>query len=389
MFKNLKEFPKPMGNYVVGITDIDFLDEKRKGVFSFAKAELRNIPTRIFYPADSNEGKVNELYIFDEAAKAINKSSLRLISLKSLNIKTHCFYDVKLSSKKKSYPVIFFNHGYLSYSGEGTVLCSDLASKGYVVVSVGHPYESSVVKYKDASILEASNELATEFKNTMNKQMSKKFKAILNTVYDDKEIFTILEDFYQNFKETSVWNNVKIWAEDTRFVADQLYKLNDGSIHSSFKNKLNLELGFGITGHSYGGCTAAQVCLDDARFKCGVNMDAPSYGDYWNKDIRKPFMIIGSNIIENSARTIYLSNSKDSYFFVIDDTKHMDYCDYLYFAHQLKILGAVGNRDMYLLRDIISNYHIDFFDKYILCDETVDLQRYKYDGVKSRMKNIL
>lgn len=386
MFGNLKEFPKPIGSYVVGITKIDFLDEKRKGVFDFAKDELRKIPTRIYYPADSNEGKVNEPYLYDEEAREIKKSALGLISLKSLNIKTHCFPNVAISSKKESYPVIFFNHGYLSCSSNGTVLCSDLASSGYVVVSVGHPYESSVVKYTNGKVLAASDELSSKFKKMMNKDSNKKFKAFVSSVYNDEEIATSAEDFFKDVKGTPVWNNMKIWSEDTRFVADQLYKLNDGTIPSIFKNKLNLQLGFGITGHSYGGCTAAQVCLDDSRFKCGVNMDAPTYGDYWNKDLKKPFMTIGSHIINNLARVLYLNNSEDSYFIVIDNTQHNDFCDYLYFAQHMKFLGMVGKNNMYHVKDIISTYHLDLFNKYILGDDKVDLKNHEFSGVKIRVK---
>ncbi|MBK1810797.1 hypothetical protein JHL18_09125 [Clostridium sp. YIM B02505] len=386
MFGNLKEFPKPFGSFVVGVTQMDFLDEGRKGVFDFAKDELRKIPARIYYPADSNENKEHESYVTKEEAIAAKKGSLGLISIDSLNIKTHCFTDVKISSKQKNYPVIFFNHGYFSYSSQNTVLCSDLASCGYIVVSLGHPYESSAVRYKDGKVIEANKELFNEFKKTMSKDNKEKFKNLLKNVYSDAEVVSASEAFYENFKGTTVWNNIKIWADDTRFVADELYKLNDGKIPSMFEGRLNLELGFGITGHSYGGCTAAQVCLEDERFKCGINLDAPTYGEYRDKDIKKPFMVLGSYLIENCSRTIYLNNSEDSYAFIINKTEHMDFTDYVFFAHQTRFLGLLGKSNMYLVRDVISNYHIDFFDKYLCCDDKVDLKKHKFTEVKSRIK---
>jgi predicted dienelactone hydrolase len=45
------------------------------------------------------------------------------------------------------FPVAVFNHGYLSYAAQHTALFEHLAANGYVVLSVGHPWESGGIVY--------------------------------------------------------------------------------------------------------------------------------------------------------------------------------------------------------------------------------------------------
>jgi dienelactone hydrolase len=386
MFSNIKEFPKPIGSYLVGITEMQFTDESRIGLFDFDPDEARIIPTTIFYPADSDCGKPTSPYAFPAAIEALRKSALNLISPNIAQIKTHCFRDVEMSNRQKDFPVIFFNPGYFGYAMQNTVLCSDLASIGYIVIAVDHPYEAGAVRYQDGTIIRSSQYLLDQFKLTMNPEARKKFKEIMEKAYTDEELIPIVTDFFEGFKTSTVWNNVKIWADDTRFVADQLEKINSGTIPSTFKGKLNLGKGYGITGHSYGGCTALQVCLDDQRFVCGVNIDAPTYGDYWNQDIQKPILTIGSKITDFVSKTPFIYNSMDAYMVKIDQTEHMDFTDYNYFARQLKYLKLLGKRDRDLIRDVLTEYHKAFFAKYLLADDKTSLSELKYDGVHIQSK---
>ncbi|WP_183276163.1 hypothetical protein [Clostridium fungisolvens] len=67
-------------------------------------------------------------------------------------------------------------------------------------------------------------------------------------------------------------------------------------------------------------------------------------------------------------------------------SKHMDFCDYLFFARQMKKFGIVGDNDMYHVRDILTECHIGFLDKYILGDDSKALHKHKFDCVKKHRK---
>ncbi len=385
MFHNVKQLPIPKGPFTVGTLNFDFLDESRPSIFEFDTSTKRLIPTLFFYPGEPVVGIKTNPYACDEAIKYLRESVLNLVSNSVKDMKTSTYHNIPLTNQISKFPILFFNMGYFGYLEQNTALCSELASHGYIVISVGHPYESGALKYTDGQINHAHPSLANEFKITMNKDARKHFSDLLKETIDDASIQSKITPFFDQFKSGHVWNDVKVWSDDTRFVSNKLIDLHDGTIPSPFKNRLDLSLGFGITGHSYGGCTAMQTLLDDERFKCGINMDAPTYGNYWDKDINKPLCILGSYVVETLSRTPYLNNSKESYLVKIDDTQHMDYTDHIFFAQQLKYLKLIGKRDMNLVHTILCDYHKAFFDHHLLGKETKMLD-ISFKGVSIRHK---
>ena len=386
LFKNSKELPKPVVKYIVGITQLDFTDQSRKKVLTFEEDNAyRKIPVTIFYPAESNGGKDSAPYSSPELLEVLSKMTFGLVSKNVAKVKTNCYKDVPIASSKDKYPVIIFNHGYSGYTMQSTILCSDLASSGYIVVSVGHPYEASSVKYLDGKVIKMDKAIQKNLTSiTSLKYLQKIFAASTKEYYSDSKAMEIAEYILKNNDDLT--NNVKIWVDDCIFVADQLETLNEGKIESIFNNKLKLNLGIGITGHSYGGATAAQTCLNDRRFVAGINIDGATCGDFLYKDINTPFMLLGTHLIKNISRTTYIYNTKDTYIVTLDDTQHIGYSDALFIARQVNLLNQIGKREKHEFGEIITNYHLIFFEKYLVGNQEIELKALKYDGVEFRQK---
>ena len=387
MFGNLKELPKPIGEYIVGITHMDLIDQSRRQVFPFEEEDAqRKVPLTIFYPADSSEGKKPAPYAFPEALEKLSKLTYGFWSKRMANLKTHIYEDIPVSQKKDQFPIIFFNQGFISYQMQSTVLCSDLASLGYIVISVGHPYESSAVKFTDGSIIEVHNDIIEIQKNAFDKEYIKQFTKLLRekNTYSDAKAMEAAEFL---FNDIHFNDSVKRWADDTIFVADQLEGINSGKVESIFINKLQLDRGFGITGHSLGGAISAQVCYVDERFFCGINIDGGTWGDYLYKDIKTPFLVIGQNFIRNVLRTTFIYNSQDSYLIAVDKTGHWGFCDVLFASRQAILMGnKVGLREKYEFREIITKFHSAFFAKYLLGVGGVKLNELIYPGIEYQEK---
>ena len=389
LFDNLKELPKPVGKYVVGITQLDFTDKSRTKVLTFEEDNaFRKIPVTIFYPAQSNIGLSSAPYSSPELLEVVSKMMLGLFSKKVAEVKTNCYENATIATTENSYPVIIFNHGYGSYTMQSTVLCSDLASSGYIVCSIGHPYESSGVKYTDGSVIKMPKAIQENVKSGSllegYRQLRKVLKASTKEYYSDSKAMETAEDFLENYQNLN--DNLQIWVDDSIFVADRLFALNEGKIKSIFKNKLKLSLGIGITGHSYGGATAAQTCLNDHRFVAGINIDGASCGNFMYEDINTPFLLIGTHVIKNIARTTYIYNTQDTYMAILDDTQHLGYSDGLFILRQANLINRIGKREKYEFREIVTNYHLKFFEKYLLGDREIELKDIKYDGVEFRQK---
>lgn len=107
----------------------------------------------MYYPSDSSEEKTTSTYMFPEVCEMLDEQPL-LTALKnaySIDIKTQCYDGLALSGKEKRYPVLFYVCGGGGSSEWGTVICTDLASVGYVVVSIGHQ-NSTMYKRKDGRL---------------------------------------------------------------------------------------------------------------------------------------------------------------------------------------------------------------------------------------------
>ena len=389
LFNNLKELPKPVGKYLVGITHLDFTDKSRTKVFHFEEDNaFRKIPVTIFYPAESNIGLSSAPYSSPELLEVASKMTFGLFSKKVAEIKTNCYENATIAADENSYPVIIFNHGYGSYAMQSTVLCSDLASSGYIVCSIGHPYESSGVKYLDGSVIKMPKIIQENVKSGSLLEEYRLFRKVLKAstkeYYCDSKAMETATDFLKNY--TNLNNNLKIWVDDSIFVVDRLFALNEGETKSIFKNKLKLNLGIGITGHSYGGATAAQTCLNDERFVAGINIDGATCGDFMYEYINTPFLLIGTHVIKNIARTTYIYNTKDTYMAILDNTKHLGYSDGLFISRQANLINRIGKREKYEFREIVTNYHLKFFEKYLLGNREIELKDLKYHGVKFRQK---
>jgi predicted dienelactone hydrolase len=389
LFRNLKELPKPLGKYIVGIMQLDFTDRSRTKVFPFEKDNAhRKIPVTIFYPAESNGGKDSAPYSSPELLEVLSKMTFGLVSKNVAKVKTNCYENVPIAVNEDKYPVIIFNHGYGSYTMQSTVLCSDLASSGYVVVSVGHPYESSGIKYLDGSVIKMPKIIQKNVQNSSlletYKHLRKVLKASTKEYYSDSQAMQLSEQFLENYQELN--KNVKIWVDDSIFIAEQLEALNKGETKSIFRNKLKLDLGIGITGHSYGGATAAQACLTDRRFVAGINIDGASCGEFSYKDIKKPFMLLGTHLIKNISRTTYIYNTEDTYMVILDNTQHLGYSDGLFIFRQGNIINQIGGREKYEFREIVTNCHLKFFEKYLLGNQEVELKDLRYNGFEFRQR---
>lgn len=166
-------------------------------------------------------------------------------------------------------------------------------------------------------------------------------------------------------------------SEDVRHVADRLYEMNSGDMDSIFEGRLQLEIGMGVFGHSFGGTTAAIVSRDDERFVGAVNLDGNMVGAL-DSDLKKPFMQLGTVLAYNTNAFLLESNSQDTYFGIVDGVVHSDFSDSLFTA---TAQAARGTRDALEQRDIITSYTKAFFDQYLLNKDT-DLESLSFDGVE-------
>ncbi|MGW2544203.1 alpha/beta hydrolase family protein [Kitasatospora sp. NPDC001574] len=241
--------PRPVGPYAVGTTSLRLTDAGRQDPWQPDRA--RELMISLWYPAtrpvSGNEQPAR--YMVPRAAEHFGGTGGAAVFNYGTEpgrtdwsgVRTHARQDAPALPGAGPRPVVLYSAGLGDPRTWGTGLVEDLASRGYVVVTVDHTYEASEVAFP-------GGDLATSVLPAMVGQPGLDIGALLRKALQTR-------------------------VDDTRFVLDELGALRtDGRLPAALAGSLDLGR-VGMVGHSAGGFTAAQSMHDDPRIKAGVNMD--------------------------------------------------------------------------------------------------------------------
>ena len=337
-FNNL---PKPNGPYIVGSSVFYWIDESRSEWYLESFNDARRLMAQIWYPALNIGNHESMFYIerMDERVEYISKElGVSEYLLKNINtIKSNSYLNVP--SAKGFFPVVLFSHGLGGMRTQNTIQAEALASRGYIVISTDHMYDSNIALYPDdrfALNLSNTDSLSgEEWYETRNKQLEYRTK-------------------------------------DLSFLIDKLKEINDGIIESTLMGKIDLDK-IGVFGHSFGGATSILSTIYDERIDACLALDAwfvPLKEDILLEAFNKPFLHVGQirwdNELNYKKLDLFLNScTNDNYKLVVQDAKHFDFTDIPHFSfltEKLKISGKIEKND---LMKILNDLTIGFFNQYL------------------------
>jgi hypothetical protein len=223
------ELPKPSGNYQVGTKAIMLEDSARK---MLRDSNNRTFMVQAFYPTDS---KVTQTYPY-------RPNTLKNGMINNVKVMEHSIPNAPIV-KNKLLPIILSIILFIPGLGHGrqdyTILCEELASKGYVVISLDQPYVTNFVQFTDGK------KIGITAKDAWKVRRDRDYRY----------------KFYDEAMEAAIG--------DIKFILDNFDKLN--STH--FSNQLNKGL-ITIMGHSFGGNVAHTIGFTDKRIKTVVDIDS-------------------------------------------------------------------------------------------------------------------
>jgi hypothetical protein len=360
--------PEPTGRYAVGSRYLYLVDRDRPDLISPDPEDYRAISLQVWYPAEP--GPDDQIILLSDRKLIegyVNEGALDSTILTEWAMEpTHSFLKARPARPRRPFPVILYSSS--GVMNANTFLSEELASHGYVVFSIGHPYWCEFYFDADGKTipLDKSNEYYKQlWKEEGSWQVLKAKKEIsLAKAMEDTP------DLYQTLNQampTEV-SDLRLWGEDIGFVIDQLKGMNSDT--GFFKGALDVNR-IGVMGYSKGGAAAGQYCLTaDDRCKAGINLGGFMFGDIVDKNLTKPFMImeqiepwapdgrpIGELFIERAESSAYLV--------VIEGALHGNFCDMTLAKKYLKAEGIVGTIDGEEFLKIMEYYVRAFFDKYV------------------------
>ncbi len=260
---------------------------------------------------------------------------------------------------------MIFSHGFnQGFAGQNTVQMQELASHGYAVFSLAHPYESIAVAFPDGRVVPVSKTRM----DSVGRAMGASARA-LNDFAASKDQAERVALFRKAISEPRLLHeSLDVWTADTRFVMDALTRLTSGAVRETragvaFTGKLDLSR-IGVFGMSFGGTTAGQVCVVEPRCKAGVNLDGTQYGDPIDVPLRVPFMFMTS-FIPGLNDPVFERAAGPAYSVNVEGSTHFNYTDFSLLSPLFKRMGFLGPIDGTRMERIMNAYLVAFFDTYL------------------------
>lgn len=216
--------PKPTGPYSVGTKAIDMKDPSRT---QLRDETPRHWVIQAFYPSKRHEG----VYPYQPG-------TLEGGVVEGVKILAHAQPDAPLL-KKGPYPALIFVPGFGGARQNYTILCEELASHGYVVLSLDQPYVSNFVRFPDGSTL------VPTLKDLWKSSRDRDYR-------------------YQYYDEA-----MTAAIEDVKFILRVLHEIKEDGFVEYLNNKEIF-----LIGHSFGGNVAHTLGFEDPRIKGVIDVDS-------------------------------------------------------------------------------------------------------------------
>lgn len=321
------EAPELTGPYMVETAEYTWVDESRIETYTNT-GENRKLTVKIWYP------------VCEKAAEE----------------------NCKIELQEHSCPLVVFSHGAFGVIDSNYSTCAELASNGYVVVSIGHTYQSMYLK-------DTSGEVTI-----VNSDFMKQVYTGNGT--RDPEVEKIV---YENCRE---WMEIR--SADENFVLDRILFFVAQSDEEEEPWKLINPDKIGLFGHSMGGATSVQMGRERDDIDAVIDLEGTMFGEYvdfkdgtevFNDEVYTvPVLDVNSSAADEEARNLpgngyvnfYLGERASDYHYeVIEGAGHLNFTDLPMVSPILAKLLGTGDVDAKKCIEEINQMILDFFDAYL------------------------
>lgn len=349
--------PKPTGEYAVGTMTYTVYND-RKETIPGHEDEMRNIAARVYYPAtkESVEGLEKDRTVSRVMAQGIKKAFMADVHYDKIEAngenRSECYREAPHVPDTK-FPLIVFNHGYQSYREGNSYLCIELASHGYVVISVGHSYEAIVTEFDDRTYVQFEKKIKKVMYNKGTLKVVRemnKLKKLTGTM--EEKVQTI--DTWQKGSVSYLNDRIPEWEADVNAA------VNYAKEH--FADVIDFETGIGALGHSMGGAVAYALCQDNPEYVCAVNLDGALFGNHDGKIMKRPYLQIDCRPNIYLIYRGFVQKEAPAYRVILEGMQHVGFSD---LKHVAPIAMVVGKQNADFAHEIVYKCNLEFFDTYL------------------------
>jgi dienelactone hydrolase len=317
------EVPLPSGSYAVGRQGHVWVDTSRYELHTADPTDHRSVPVQLWYPAETGTGTAgpyvpNLAEIRDELGTSGDLSPIAVTALQWVR---HDSLDDAAPATTGGHPVVIFSPGNQTNVIFYSAIAAELASHGYVVVGVDHPYQV-------AATVTAGGRIAG---------------------YD--------ESWDLGPPGSMVAEKVAERVADIGFVLNSLradHALLGGS----------LDLGrVAIVGHSNGGLAALEACRQMPDIDACVNLDGQGAGGPFSSDLAtavapdQPYLFVTKEVaLHPEIGSRFEAGGEGGYRVVIPAATHDGFTDGALFSPGINPLERETDHVMDAIRGFLLQF---------------------------------
>lgn len=252
----------PTGPYTVGLRRVEINVHRRLLMYIWYPASASGVaPARRYHSKE--EAAVLSTGLKAAGAPGFFNDHYRLAS-------THTFDNAPVEIDR--FPVIVFNHGGGLFPTQNSSLMQELASHGYVCISVGHPGESAGLLWENGAIASLKPEVIADMK--VNEEFQRdNLEYLVNRERDESiRLFETLAAHTDN----GLTRLTKLWAKDTFQALKALGAGQVDDAHRDLVSACDFDKRAYI-GMSLGGSVSHLCCHDDPGASAGINIDGMNW----------------------------------------------------------------------------------------------------------------
>lgn len=317
------EVPEPTGAHAVGRERLTWTDQGRAESHTAVPSDVRHVPVQIWYPAVPDTGTLGS-YVPDlEVLRSSLVASGEIGAAQAWGlqwVRHHSFDHAEVAQSNELFSIVVLSPGNLTNVGFYASIGEELASRGYVVVGIDHPYQVAAVQLPDGSVAryDASWDSSTGTGGAERK--------------------------------------VEERVADVAFVLEAL-----ASESSAVRGRLDFE-NVAVIGHSNGGLTAMEMCRRSPAIDACANLDGQAAGGPFSTEVTaaapdQPFLFLTKETsLHPEMHRRFEAAGEGAYRVVVPDAAHGAFADGPLFAPSLNPGARTEDRVVEVLRGFIAAF---------------------------------
>ena len=277
------------------------------------------------------------------------------------------------------FPLVIFSHGAFGYYQSNTSTYMELASHGYVVISLDHPYHSFFTKDTAGKTI------------TVNPQFIQEVMYINEMGTPEQEIIELAHGWLEirtgdmNFAIDSVKAVKEAAGEQVNASLPSYWYVGEASTEQEILSILamtNIEE-IGLMGHSMGGATSVTLGRTRDDIDAVIDLDGTMLGeqfsyvdgvyDFYEEAYPVPLLAVsneahyfeGKELTELYVNSVVLANAMDAKYTYFKGSGHMNFTDLPLFSPALASLLGVGEVNAEECIVTMNQVILDYFNCYL------------------------